>query len=46
MDKTYVSEFTLFIDHYLHDHPDVVADQKYGWDLYWKQQGDALPPEW
>ncbi|HKB60831.1 MAG TPA: DUF3460 family protein [Gallionellaceae bacterium] len=46
MDKHYVSEFAVFMEHYLHDHPEVEADQHYGWDLFWKQQGDALPCDW
>lgn len=35
MDKAYVSEFTLFMDKYLKDHPEVVKDQQRGWDIYW-----------
>ncbi len=46
MDKAYVSEFAIFMDHYLHDHPAVRSDQVYGWDLFWKPQGDALPCDW
>lgn len=46
MDKAYVSEFAIFIDHYLHDHPDIALDQHYGWDLFWKVQGDALRGDW
>lgn len=46
MDKTYVSEFAIFMDGYLHAHPEVAADQMYGWDIFWKPQGDALPHEW
>lgn len=46
MDRAYISDFAVFMDHYLHDHPEVVADQHYGWDLFWKRQGDALPGDW
>lgn len=46
MDKAYLSEFAIFMDHYLHDHPEVVEDQQYGWDIFWKPQGDALPCVW
>jgi len=44
--QAYVSEFATFIDGYLHDHADVALDQHYGWDLFWKRQGDALPGKW
>jgi len=30
-DRSYVSEFTAFIDRYLEEHPEVVADQHRGW---------------
>ncbi len=46
MDKAYVSEFAIFIDHYLHDHPEVAQDQQYGWDIYWKTQGEPLRVYW
>lgn len=39
-DTTYVSEFTRFIDAYLADHPEVVADQHVGRALYWDKQVD------
>lgn len=42
MDKAYVSEFAIFMNHYLEEHAEVVADQQYGWDIYWKQQTGAL----
>lgn len=28
-------EFTAFMARYLRKHPEVVADQQRGWDLYW-----------
>ena len=31
----YVSEFTAFMNGYLKEHPEVVADQHHGWDIYW-----------
>lgn len=40
MDKQYVSEFTEFIDGYLKAHPEVVEDQKHGWDIYWNPKMD------
>jgi hypothetical protein len=39
-DKHYVSEFTRFIDHYLADHPEVVKDQKRGWNIHWDHKVD------
>jgi len=36
MDKHYVSEFMVFIDAYLKEHPEVVKDQRRGWDIFWK----------
>ena len=34
----YVSEFTQFIDEFLHQHPDVVEDQGRGWHIYWDRE--------
>lgn len=42
MDKEYVSEFTGFIDGYLKDHPEVVEDQKRGWDIFWNPKIDPV----
>lgn len=49
----YQSEFTRFIDGYLHDHPDVARDQQLGWRIWWerpvkldeleKAQHDSVP---
>lgn len=38
MDKAYVSEFTLFMDKYLKEHPEVVKDQQRGWAIYWNPE--------
>jgi hypothetical protein len=35
MNKDYVSEFTLFMNNYLKQHPEVVRDQQRGWDFGW-----------
>ncbi|NWG87130.1 MAG: DUF3460 family protein [Hydrogenophilaceae bacterium] len=35
MDRAYVSEFTLFMNKYLKEHPEVVKDQQRGWKIYW-----------
>jgi len=40
MDKSYVSEFTIFINRYLEEHPEVVEDQRRGWDIYWNPEID------
>lgn len=38
--RSYVSEFTAFIDRYLEEHPEVVADQHRGWVIYWNHKVD------
>lgn len=38
VDTGYVSEFTGFIDHYLVDHPEVLADQHDGRLMYWDKR--------
>jgi len=38
MNKAYVSEFSIFMKHYLEDHPDIVEKQKAGWKFYWGSQ--------
>lgn len=40
MDRHYVSEFTRFINGYLDGHPEVVQDQKRGWNIYWDHRVD------
>ena len=40
MKTDYVSEFTLFINQYLAEHPEVVEDQKRGRDIYWNPKVD------
>lgn len=40
MDRHYVSEFTRFINGYLDGHPEVVKDQKLGWNIYWDHRAD------
>lgn len=36
----YISEFTLFMQDYLTQHPEVVVDQRRGWDMFWDHQVD------
>jgi len=41
MNKSYVSEFEIFMKRYQEDHPDTAKKQKLGWKLYWGPQ--AIP---
>jgi uncharacterized protein DUF3460 len=47
LDRHYVSEFTTFMNQYLEEHPEVVADQARGRAIYWdkKQDFEALQKE-
>jgi|GEM_PF-3960569 len=36
----YISEFTLFINELLAEHPEIVEDQCLGWRMYWDRQAD------
>lgn len=31
-------EFMEFIDAFMNAHPEVVEDQKHGWDIYWNPE--------
>ena len=42
MDRSYVSEFTLFMNQYLEQHPEVVKDQQRRWDLDWYPEVDLI----
>jgi len=42
MDRAYVSEFTLFMNRYLEQHPEVVKDQQRGWDFGWHPKIDLV----
>jgi len=39
-DRLYVSEFERFMQAYLDHHPDVVADQRCGWSIWWDHRVD------
>ena len=41
----YVSEFTQFMNEFLAQHPDVVADQYRGRAIYWDKQVDFAAQE-
>ncbi|WP_395399106.1 DUF3460 family protein [Pseudoduganella sp. UC29_106] len=38
--KGYVSEFEEFFGHLLADHPEYVADQQKGWNIWWGPPGE------
>jgi hypothetical protein len=40
MDKTYVSDFTHFMDQYLKVHPEVVDEQVRNWRSFWEPKID------
>lgn len=40
MDTGYVSEFTVFINQYLEQHPQVVEEQQRGWRFFWAPKID------
>jgi hypothetical protein len=40
MGKEYVSEFTVFMNEYLLEHPEVVKDQWVGREIYWDRHID------
>ena len=44
MDRNYVSEFTVFMNQFLQDHPEVVKDQQFGWNIYWNPKGSRAEP--
>lgn len=45
MKNCYVSEFTLFMNQYLAEHPQVVEDQERGWNIYWNRKVDQAALE-
>ncbi|MES2536501.1 MAG: DUF3460 family protein [Pseudomonadota bacterium] len=36
----YVSEFEQFMGHFLEDHPDVLDNQRRGWNIFWDRKVD------
>jgi Protein of unknown function (DUF3460) len=44
-DRTYVSEFTGYINHYLEEHPEIEGDQRRGRMLYWEKKVDFSAQE-
>lgn len=40
IDRRYVSEFSLFIDRFLQEHPEVPPDQARGRGMYWDKKLD------
>jgi hypothetical protein len=45
MDKAYVSEFMNFMNRYLKEHPEVVEEQRHGWEFFWNAKVDLTAPE-
>ncbi|MEO6145860.1 MAG: DUF3460 family protein [Sulfuriferula sp.] len=45
MKSGYISDFTLFMNHYLAVHPEVVEDQKRGWNMFWNRKVDLAALE-
>ena len=39
-DRLYVSDFERFMQDYLHQHPQVVEDQRDGWAIWWDHRVD------
>lgn len=40
MDRSYVSEFTNFMNHYLEEHPEVVDEQMRGYNFFFNPEID------
>ena len=40
MQTIYDSEFTQYINRFLAEHPEVVEDQRRGWQIYWDRHVD------
>lgn len=38
MDIAYISDDEICMNRYLEEHTEVVADQRQGWDILWKDQ--------
>jgi hypothetical protein len=36
----YVSDFEVFMNRFLEEHPEVIKDQKYGWNIFWDHKVD------
>lgn len=55
MRNEFDTEYIRFMNEFLKAHPEVVEDQKVGWDIYWNPRRDAEameerdedpPPPW
>ena len=40
MGRAYVSEFAGFMNHFLEDHPEVIEEQRRGWEFFWDAKVD------
>lgn len=45
MNRAYVSEYTLFMNRFLEEHPEAVDDQRVGRAIYWDRQVDLAALE-
>lgn len=49
MNKAYVSEFEIFMDQYMKDHPEEVINKLRGWREFWQpgtsRSATNLPPK-
>ncbi len=51
----YVSDFARYMEDFLHEHPEVIEDQRRGWAIWWKRKTapdeeekavrDTVPPD-
>jgi hypothetical protein len=44
MNKAYVSDFEIFMNQFLKEHPEVVEEQKRGWRSFWEVKIDPAAP--
>ena len=40
MTKPYISEFETFMNQFLHEHPEVIEEQKRNWRSFWEPEID------
>jgi len=45
MDRTYVSDYTRFMEQFIDAHPEILVDQNKGWRIYWEKRVDLAAQE-
>jgi hypothetical protein len=45
MARTYVSDYTRFMEQFIDAHPEVLEDQRKGWRIYWEKRVDLAAQE-